>query len=179
MEASDQQTSVDNLSDSRPHSSGPVEPWKGKHSSFQQLNYSAWSPGEVPLGLCGPAECLLGCMKKERCLPTAHLCDGEKQAIVPMCSPNLTAPQLQLLSAELQHRSSSTGFKHFRASNLSPAPPAQKPKPWLRMQWNTSQQRCKLEKIVINVDKMSLQEEKKARHTRGHSKIVFAGSQLC
>ena len=69
-----------------------LEPWKGKYSSFQQLNNSAWSPGEVPLGLCGPAECLLGCMRKERCLPTAHLCDGEKQAIVSMCLPTSPHP---------------------------------------------------------------------------------------
>ena len=69
-----------------------MEPWKGKYSSFQQLNNSAWSPGEVPLGLCGPAECLLGCMRKERCLPTAHLCDGEKQAIVSMCLPTSPHP---------------------------------------------------------------------------------------
>ena len=69
-----------------------MEPWKGRDSSFQQLNNSAWSPGEVPLGLCGPAECLFGCMRKERCLPTTHLCDGEKQAIVPMCPPTSPHP---------------------------------------------------------------------------------------
>lgn len=115
-------------------------------------------------------------MKKERCLPTSHLCDGEKQALSPCVPPPHKYPSCSSCRLSYSNtEAAALGSNTFEqvTCHLHPSPET---KTLAENAVEHFQQSSKLEKIVINVDKMSLQEEKRARYTSGHSKIVFAGS---